>query len=350
MHTVNLSPLEPADVSSVFGLLDAANLPTVGVQENPSAFVVARVGDEIVGCCGVEIHGSHGLLRSLVVGPRHRGNGIARTLVEHVLSLPQHAGITGIYLLTTTARDFFPRFGFEVLPRGEAPEGIRASWEFRTGCPDTAVFMWRQAGDPFAIRSHDDLRAVVADAKASTKAKVVDRLGRLEREFISRAPLLFVATASPDGRVTVSPKGNGAGIVSIVDDRTLLIPERPGNGLAYGLSNMIDNPHVGIIFVIPGSTETFRVDGRVELTRDPTLLRKFSARGKDALLAMRVHIERCFFHCSKAFLRSGFWRTETWPEPFALSWGEWAKQWYDVPDGAAKKLDTDIAKDEAENL
>jgi PPOX class probable FMN-dependent enzyme len=206
------------------------------------------------------------------------------------------------------------------------------------------------SGDPFAIRSHDDLRAVVADAKPTTKAKVVDRLGRLEREFISRAPLLFVATATPDGRVTVSPKGDRPGLAAIVDERTLMIPERPGNGLAYGLSNMIDNPHVGVIFVIPGSTETFRVDGRVELTRDPALLRQFAARGKDALLVVRVHIERCFFHCSKAFIRSDFWKAEAWPEPFALSWGEWAKQWYDVPEGAAKKIDADIMKDEVENL
>jgi PPOX class probable FMN-dependent enzyme len=204
--------------------------------------------------------------------------------------------------------------------------------------------------DPFRISSHEELRAIIADAKATTKAKVVDRLGRLEREFIARAPLLFVATASADGSVTVSPKGDGPGVVSIADERTLLIPERPGNGLAYGLSNMIDNPHIGIIFVIPGSTETFRVDGKVELTRDPELLGKLAARGKDALLVVRVHIERCFFHCSKAFLRSDFWKADTWPAPFALSWGEWAKQWFDVPDVAAKQIDADIEKDEAENL
>jgi PPOX class probable FMN-dependent enzyme len=204
--------------------------------------------------------------------------------------------------------------------------------------------------DPFKIEDHEALRAVVPDAKNTTKAKIVNRLGRLEREFISRAPLLFVATASAGGSVTVSPKGDGPGIVSVADDQTLLIPERPGNGLAYGLSNMIDNPHVGIIFVIPGSTETFRVDGRVELTTDPELCRMFAARGKDALLVVRVHIDRCFFHCSKAFIRSEFWKPEGWPAPFALSWGEWAKQWFDVPDTAAEKIDADIAKDEAENL
>ena len=145
MPARGLSPLEAAAVPVVLALLEAANLPTVGVQENLTAFIVARVGDEVVGCCGVESHGAYGLLRSLVVAPVHRGQGIAVTLVAHVLSLPQHAAYAGIYLLTTTARDFFPRFGFEVCPRGEAPEAIRASWEFRTGCPDIAVVM-RLAG------------------------------------------------------------------------------------------------------------------------------------------------------------------------------------------------------------
>jgi PPOX class probable FMN-dependent enzyme len=178
----------------------------------------------------------------------------------------------------------------------------------------------------------------------------VTHLGKLERRFIERAPMVFIATAGRDGKTTVSPKGDAPGFVAIADERTLLIPERPGNGLAYGLSNMLDNPHVGIVFVIPGSTETFRVDGGAELTRDPELLRSFAARNKDALLVVRVRIERCFFHCSKAFIRSQLWQTATWPEPFKLSWGDWAKQWYDVPPEAAAQVDAEIVRDEAENL
>ncbi len=204
--------------------------------------------------------------------------------------------------------------------------------------------------DPFLIASHEALRAVIPDAKPKTKSKVVDRLGRLERAFIEQAPMIFISTAGNDGRVTVSPKGDAPGFVTVSDDRTLLIPERPGNGLAYGLSNLIDNPHIGLVFVIPGSTETFRVDGRAELTRDPELLRSFAARSKEALLVIRVHLERCFFHCSKAFLRSRLWETAEWPEPFKLSWGEWAKQWYSVPEAMAHEIDAEIAQDELENL
>jgi uncharacterized protein len=204
--------------------------------------------------------------------------------------------------------------------------------------------------DPFLIASHEALRAVIPDAKPKTKSKIVPRLGGLERAFIEQAPMIFISTAGTDGRVTVSPKGDAPGFVTVADDRTLLIPERPGNGLAYGLSNLIDNPNIGLVFVIPGSTETFRADGRAELTRDPELLRSFAARSKDALLVIRVHIERCFFHCSKAFLRSRLWETAQWPEPFKLSWGEWAKQWYDVPPDIARAIDAEIAHDEVENL
>jgi len=204
--------------------------------------------------------------------------------------------------------------------------------------------------DPFRIGTHDELRAVVPTARPQTRSKVVKRLGRLERAFITQAPMVFLSTADKDGRVTVSPKGDAPGFVTIAEDQTLLIPERPGNGLAYGLTNLIDNPHIGIAFVIPGSTETFRADGRAELTRDPELLHAFAARNKDALLVIRVHIERCFFHCSKAFIRSQLWDTTAWPPPFKLSWGEWAKQWYDVPAEVSTAIDAEIVRDEEENL
>jgi uncharacterized protein len=210
--------------------------------------------------------------------------------------------------------------------------------------------MTKPGADPHLITTHEQLRAAVPDAKTTTKGKIVDRLGNLERAFIAQAPMVFISTAGTDGKVTVSPKGDAPGFVEIADERTLLIPERPGNGLAYGLTNLIDNPQIGLVFVIPGSTETFRVDGRVELTRDPELLKRLAARSKEALLVIRVHIERCFFHCSKAFLRSRLWETGEWPAPFKLSWGEWAKQWYDVKQELAHEIDAEIARDEVENL
>jgi uncharacterized protein len=247
-----------------------------------------------------------------------------------------------------------PRADFNVAQRGPAAgertrgdDGV-GRWEARGGVLriDAEVAMT----DRYAISSHEQLRSIIPEAKKKTQTKIVTHLGKIERTFIERAPLVFISTADRDGKVTVSPKGDAPGFVTIADERTLLIPERPGNGLAYGLSNMIDNPHIGLVFVIPGSTETFRVDGRAELTCEPELLRTFAARNKDALLVVRVGIERCFFHCSKAFIRAQFWQTDTWPAPFKLSWGDWAKQWYGVPPEAAAKVDAEIARDEQENL
>src|SRR5688500_18951743 len=98
--------------------------------------------------------------------------------------------------------------------------------------------------DPHAITSQEQLREVIPEARGKTKSKIVTKLGALERSYIAQAPLIFVSTADREGRVTVSPKGDAPGFVSIADERTLLIPERPGNGLAYGLSNMLENPRI----------------------------------------------------------------------------------------------------------
>jgi uncharacterized protein len=204
--------------------------------------------------------------------------------------------------------------------------------------------------DPHVISTLEQLREVIPEASKKTRSKVVTRLGALERQFIERSPMVFIGTASANGEATVSPKGDAPGFVSIESDERLIIPDRPGNGLAYGLTNLLDNSRIGLLFVIPGSAETLRVEGQAQLTRDPALLAALAARGKDAVLAIRVDIRRCYFHCSKAFVRSKLWAKETWPEPFALSWGRWAQQWYGIPDEAAAEVDESIAQDERERL
>lgn len=141
MVAVSLGPLELADISVVLALLEAANLPTVGVEANPSAFVVARVGARIVGCGGVEVHGNDGLLRSVAVEPSFRRHRVGAALVQRALQRAEHERLTNLYLLTTTARDYFTQFGFVVCSREDAPALIRSCWEFRTGCPQNAVLM-----------------------------------------------------------------------------------------------------------------------------------------------------------------------------------------------------------------
>jgi len=168
--------------------------------------------------------------------------------------------------------------------------------------------------DPHRIRSEAELRAVIGEPSDLVHQKLFDHVDRFAQEFIRLTPLILVATVGPDGDLDVSPKGDEAGFVSVEDLNTLLIPERPGNKLAYGFRNMLHNAKIGIIFVVPGVTETLRVNGSVELTRDPEILERLSARNKPALLATRVTVEESFFHCGKAFIRSKLWKPKTWPE------------------------------------
>ncbi|MBW2244001.1 MAG: pyridoxamine 5'-phosphate oxidase family protein, partial [Deltaproteobacteria bacterium] len=137
--------------------------------------------------------------------------------------------------------------------------------------------------------------------------------------FIERSPFLVLSTSNKDGLLDASPKGDGPGFVLVESDRSLVIPDRPGNGLAMGHLNVLENPRVGLLFLIPGTNETLRVNGCAELTRNPALLERLAARGKPAVLAIRVEIEECFFHCGKAFIRSNLWQPEQWGERHRVS-------------------------------
>jgi uncharacterized protein len=176
-------------------------------------------------------------------------------------------------------------------------------------------------GDAHRLDTVEKLRAVVGEPGPGIELKIEEHLGEEAKAYIARSPFLVLSTSGSDGTCDSSPKGDDPGFVVVEDDRTLLIPDRPGNRLAYGLTNIVANPRVGILFMIPGTTETFRVNGLAELRSDPELLTRLEARGKPAVLAIRVTIEECFFHCSKAFLRSKLWKHETWPEPQKISFG-----------------------------
>ena len=140
--------------------------------------------------------------------------------------------------------------------------------------------------------------------------------------FIKQSPFLLLATADAEGTPDVSPKGDEPGFVAVEDDQTLLIPDRKGNKLIFGLQNILMNARVALIFLVPGTEETLRIHGSAELTAAPEIVERLSARGQPALLAIRVRIERCFFHCAKAFKRSRLWRPESWPERLRISFGK----------------------------
>lgn len=154
------------------------------------------------------------------------------------------------------------------------------------------------------------LRALIGLPKELVVRKISDRLNPLTRKFIERAPLVCLATSDGQGTCDVSPRGDPAGFVRILDERTLLMPERPGNKLADSLCNILVNPHVGLLFIIPGVNDTFRVNGRATLTSDPVLLEPSSVEGKLPLLGVIIDIEQAYTHCSKAFLRSDFWNAD----------------------------------------
>jgi PPOX class probable FMN-dependent enzyme len=173
---------------------------------------------------------------------------------------------------------------------------------------------------PHLIASVDELREVIAYNETSA-LKLGQVLDQRVKDFIAESPFVVLSTSDGHGSADASPKGDAPGFVLIEDDRTLVIPDRPGNSLAFGLTNILENPGVGLLFLIPGTTETLRVNGRAELDRDPELLDRLGARGKPAVVAIRVHVEQVFFHCAKAFIRSELWKPDTWPPKRKVSFG-----------------------------
>jgi PPOX class probable FMN-dependent enzyme len=177
------------------------------------------------------------------------------------------------------------------------------------------------AGHRLTPRTIDDeprLRAMLGEPTAVVCAKIVDRLNPLTRQLVERSPFVCLATSDARGRCDVSPRGDPPGFVRILDDVTLLVPERPGNRLADSLRNILENPHVGLLFVIPGVGDSFRVEGRATLTDDPELLAPCAVEGKVPALGILVDVESAYTQCSKAFLRSHLWDPERFVDRASL--------------------------------
>jgi PPOX class probable FMN-dependent enzyme len=156
------------------------------------------------------------------------------------------------------------------------------------------------------------LVAAIGEPMEFVRAKICTSLNEAMREFIQRSPLILVSTLDEDGFPDVSPKGDPPGFVQIDEAGDLLIPERPGNRLAFGFRNILRDSRIGLIFIAPGQRETLRVKGTATLHRDPDQLPKMQVSGKPALLYTRVRIAECFFHCGKALIRSHLWNPAQW--------------------------------------
>jgi uncharacterized protein len=164
-----------------------------------------------------------------------------------------------------------------------------------------------------------ELRAIVGGAP-SERAVRKDR-GKLDdesRRFIGLSPFLLISTSGADGTCDVSPKGDAPGFVHVLDDARIVIPERNGNKRFDGMTNLLTNPHIGLLFLVPGYDYTLRINGRAWITRDPSLLERMTVDRVVPKLAIGVEIEQAFFHCVKSFRRSKLWNTQTWPGVDAL--------------------------------
>lgn len=157
------------------------------------------------------------------------------------------------------------------------------------------------------IQDETTLRALLGEPLDLTRAKVAPRLNELTRRFIDLSPFVCLATSDAHGNCDVSPRGDPPGFVRILDDTTLLVPERPGNRLADSLLNILTNARIALLFVIPGVEDSFRVDGRATITDDPELLAPCSVEGRAPRFGVLVDIEHAYAQCSKAFLRSHLW-------------------------------------------
>ena len=154
------------------------------------------------------------------------------------------------------------------------------------------------------------LRETLGEPTELVRKKIAGRLNPLTRQFVERSPFVVVATGRPDGGLDVSPRGDPAGFVRILDERTLLLPDRPGNKLADSLTNLLADDRIALLFLIPGVNDTFRVNGRARIVDDPELLAASAVEGKAPQLGIVVEIEEAYTQCPKALLRSELWNSE----------------------------------------
>jgi PPOX class probable FMN-dependent enzyme len=158
-----------------------------------------------------------------------------------------------------------------------------------------------------AITTEEALRALHRPPKDRAVRKQLDHLDAHCRRFVSLAPFVVMATADADGRVDASPRGGDPGFVEVAGDRTLLLPDRPGNNRLDSLTNLTDRPEVGLLFMIPGVDETLRVNGVAELSTDPELTGRFQAGSRKPAVVLRITVREAYLHCAKALMRSRLW-------------------------------------------
>lgn len=167
------------------------------------------------------------------------------------------------------------------------------------------------------VTSPAELQEIVGVPLPRVAAKARPSLHELDREWLSCSPFCLIATAGADGSCDVSPKGDPPGFALVLDDTTIAIPDRPGNRRADGWFNVLENPHVGLLFLVPGRGDSLRINGRARLVREAPFFDRMTVKSHRPRLALVVEVDEVFYHCSKAFLRSELWQPATW-DPTAV--------------------------------
>ena len=201
------------------------------------------------------------------------------------------------------------------------------------------------------VTSEAELRALLGEPRELVIKKQMPALDRHCRAFIALSPFVLIGTANAEEQCDVSPRGDAPGFVLALDDRTLVIPDRPGNKRIDSLRNIVTHGGVGLLFMIPGVEETLRINGHASIVRDADLLARLEAQGKIPALAIVVEIEEAFLQCPKALKRSHLWDAATWPERGALP--TLAQMLYDqvpMPDTTAEALDAAFEESYRERL
>ena len=187
------------------------------------------------------------------------------------------------------------------------------------------------------IETVEELRSSYGEPSERAVKKSLDRLDRHCRRFIELSPFVVIASSGADGRADCSPRGDAAGFVAVLDDRTVLLPDRRGNNRADSLSNVVENPYVGLLFMIPGADETLRLNGRAALTTDPILLDPLAVNGRAPRSGLVVEVEEVFLQCTKALVRAKLWADESRVDRKAAlpSFGQMLADHVGLPDGEA---------------
>ncbi len=175
------------------------------------------------------------------------------------------------------------------------------------------------------ITSEAELRELLGDPAPAAWAKERDHLHELDRQWLAASRFCLVATSGADGSCDVSPRGDEPGFALVLSDTTIALPERAGNRRGDGYANLLENGHVGLLFMIPGRTDTLRINGRAVLVRDGPFFERMAVDGRRPVLAAVVEVEEVFYHCTKAFHRSGLWQAARWDRGAAPSRNEVAQ-------------------------